>query len=113
MPQSGRWLTKRQRWGSEAIAHLARSMGYNSRRTFFAYPTPRLPMRLPLFVAIAPLGWVLFATTSIAADPAVRFAGDVEPIFRAHCYKCHGKRTQKAGLALHDIDGITRYHVGS
>ncbi len=35
-----------------------------------------------------------------AADPVVQFITDVEPIFRKHCYRCHGEVQDKAGLRL-------------
>lgn len=35
-----------------------------------------------------------------AAEGPVRFAEDVEPLFRRHCYACHGPERQESGLRL-------------
>ena len=35
-----------------------------------------------------------------AAEGPVRFAEDIEPLFRRHCYACHGPERQESGLRL-------------
>src|SRR5262245_42117521 len=35
-----------------------------------------------------------------SAKPAIDFARDVQPIFAAHCYACHGDDKQESGLRL-------------
>ncbi|GIW78974.1 MAG: hypothetical protein KatS3mg105_0781 [Gemmatales bacterium] len=37
---------------------------------------------------------------AFAAEPAVDFKRDIEPIFKAHCYRCHGDKKRKGGLRL-------------
>lgn len=57
-----------------------------------------MPRRLPLFaVALAAL-----ATPAAAADPAVSFNRDVQPILSEYCYHCHGPDagSRKAKLRL-------------
>jgi mono/diheme cytochrome c family protein len=39
-------------------------------------------------------------TSGPAAKPAIDFARDVQPIFAAHCYACHGADKQESGLRL-------------
>jgi mono/diheme cytochrome c family protein len=49
-------------------------------------------------------GWTVFAGESSTLPPAakreVTFKADVEPIFRDHCIKCHGKDKQRGDLRL-------------
>ncbi len=56
---------------------------------------------------IAVVGWVVSpslgqpaAETKTNAAPKVDFARDIEPIFQAHCVKCHGPKKQEGGLRL-------------
>jgi mono/diheme cytochrome c family protein len=35
------------------------------------------------------------------AKGQVDFVRDIQPLFAGHCYKCHGPKKQKSGLALH------------
>lgn len=45
--------------------------------------------------------WALLLTDrSLGQSPAVDFTRDIEPIFREHCYKCHGPTENKGGLRL-------------
>lgn len=53
--------------------------------------------------------WLMAAATAFlsspeaivaAAEPAPDFVGDVQPIFAAHCSKCHGPAKQLGGLRL-------------
>ena len=37
-----------------------------------------------------------------AATRPVDFAKDVQPIFTAHCYTCHGEKKQEAAFRLDD-----------
>jgi hypothetical protein len=39
------------------------------------------------------------ALPAVSSEP-VDFARDIEPIFKRHCYACHGPEKQKAGLRL-------------
>ena len=34
------------------------------------------------------------------ADDAIDFGRDVQPLFKAHCYECHGPKQQKNGFRL-------------
>ena len=34
------------------------------------------------------------------AGDAIDFGRDVQPLFKAHCYECHGPKQQKNGLRL-------------
>ena len=34
------------------------------------------------------------------ADDAIDFGRDVQPLFKAHCYECHGPKQKKNGLRL-------------
>ena len=44
---------------------------------------------------------LLLALGSLKADVnQVDFASDIRPIFKEHCYRCHGSTQQKAGLRL-------------
>jgi hypothetical protein len=38
---------------------------------------------------------------SKAAQRKINFAADIQPILKAHCYKCHGADKQESGLRLH------------
>lgn len=49
---------------------------------------------------LIPCSLVFFAT---ATQAAVSFEEDVRPILQARCYGCHGEKTQKAGVALHNF----------
>lgn len=46
----------------------------------------------------------------LAADEAARvdFSRDVQPIFQAHCHKCHGETKQKGSLRFDGRDGALR-----
>ncbi len=48
---------------------------------------------------IVSIGLILFPTATADAAP-VDFVRDVRPIFRKHCYSCHGEKKQKSGLRL-------------
>ena len=37
---------------------------------------------------------------AISANAQVDFSRDIQPIFRKHCYECHGPETQKSGYRL-------------
>jgi cytochrome c553 len=51
-----------------------------------------------LFCLLAVLAVV--STCSADTPRPVDFAKDVQPIFAAHCYTCHGEKKQRAGLRL-------------
>lgn len=48
---------------------------------------------------VVPLLWAVLFASLVRAEP-VDFVRDVQPIFRAHCYSCHGSEKQKSGLRL-------------
>ena len=43
-----------------------------------------------------------------AADEPVNYAGDVKPIFRQHCLKCHGEDNQEAGINLQNYAALLK-----
>lgn len=43
---------------------------------------------------------LLLPTAELAAQPAVDFKRDIQPIFAAHCWKCHGEKKAMGGLRL-------------
>jgi len=49
------------------------------------------------FVAISALGVIQAAQQAVAKPDFVR---DVQPLFREHCYECHGPKQQKNGFRL-------------
>ncbi len=44
--------------------------------------------------------WAMAGGSVSAAEPAVDFARDIQPLFEKHCYECHGPKKQEAGLRL-------------
>ena len=51
--------------------------------------------------------WVsVHAQSSAAAQPAVDFARDIQPILQKNCYECHGPKKTKARLRLDSQAGI-------
>lgn len=46
------------------------------------------------------LAAVALAVSVVSAQAEIRFTEDIEPIFNAHCYDCHGPDQQKSGLRL-------------
>jgi mono/diheme cytochrome c family protein len=65
-----------------------------------------LTMRLR-FLCFCVLAWVTFAFTGNAAAEtpaesvkAVDFQRDVQPLFRRHCYRCHGQTKSEGGFRL-------------
>ena len=70
---------------------------------------------LLVLAAVAVSAWTLPSLS--AAEPAalpppvdreVDYARDIEPIFRARCYVCHGEQTQQNGLRLDRRDAAFR-----
>src|SRR5258708_37888494 len=56
-------------------------------------------------ISLAATAWCMDLPPSArAADahPAVDFARDIQPIFAARCYDCHGEKKQKSGFRLDD-----------
>jgi mono/diheme cytochrome c family protein len=51
---------------------------------------------VPLLLA----GFIFGAGEQVKTQKQVDFATDVYPIFKAHCFDCHGPQKQKAGLRL-------------
>jgi len=53
--------------------------------------------------------WVsVHAQSSAAAQPAVDFARDIQPILQKNCYECHGPKKTKARLRLDSQAGIMK-----
>jgi YHS domain-containing protein len=46
------------------------------------------------------------AAALTAQDRKVDFVAQIQPILRAHCYKCHGEQKQKGDLRLDRRDGV-------
>ena len=45
---------------------------------------------------------ILYLVATLGAEPAkIDFNRDIQPIFKEHCYKCHGESSSKNGLRLH------------
>ncbi|MDB5341238.1 MAG: putative rane protein [Planctomycetaceae bacterium] len=42
------------------------------------------------------------------ASPAPSFQTDIQPLFKAKCWRCHGETVRKAELTLHTTDGILK-----
>ncbi len=78
---------------------------------------PALRMATAIGALFALLALASFAPIAIALDEAqtavdqraIDFAVDVQPIFAAHCVKCHGPEVQSSGLRL---DGRTHAQAG-
>ena len=66
-----------------------------------------------LFAAIAACGIATIA--SAQGSPAVDFARDVQPIFKKHCYECHGPDKHRNGYRLDRrsaaFGGLVRHNV--
>ncbi|NBY00825.1 MAG: hypothetical protein EBQ87_02415, partial [Planctomycetes bacterium] len=44
---------------------------------------------------------ILYLVAALGAEPAkIDFNRDIQPIFKEHCYKCHGETSSKNGLRL-------------
>jgi hypothetical protein len=56
------------------------------------------PSILPIALLLS--STALFAFPLHAQEPAIDYARDVAPVLEKHCYGCHGKYSQKAGLRL-------------
>jgi len=77
------------------------------RNRYFSFWSWMLPISLTMAT-----GLISFQSRDLAADDqpegkekssqaeAVDFARDIEPIFKTHCYKCHGPKKQEGGLRL-------------
>src|SRR5688572_27603115 len=71
------------------------------RRTTYGHCNPVGPPAMPLPAhPLRPL--VLFAVIggALASEAKVDFHRDVEPVFRASCYTCHGPDKQEGGLRM-------------
>ncbi|MEX0642863.1 MAG: PSD1 and planctomycete cytochrome C domain-containing protein [Pirellulales bacterium] len=60
-----------------------------------------LAVQLPSSIAATPQAK---ATLPPAATSPVDFIKDIQPIFKDHCYACHGEKKQESGLRLDDAD---------
>lgn len=69
--------------------------------------THRSRFRHALALCVVALGGGL-AQASEEAGEAVDFARDIEPIFKANCYECHGPRRQEGGLRLTLLSSVLR-----
>jgi mono/diheme cytochrome c family protein len=50
--------------------------------------------------------WTATCLVAAAADPAVDYARDIQPLFTRSCAECHGPAKQKAGLRLDTAAGV-------
>jgi len=48
----------------------------------------------------------MLAPTLGAAQAPVDYARDVKPIFKQHCYRCHGASQQKGGLRADTVASL-------
>src|SRR4051794_30279762 len=66
--------------------------------------------RLAAFAATLALGVgsSLAVTRSARAEDKVDFGKQIAPILKENCFKCHGAEKQKAKLALHTPEAITK-----
>ena len=55
----------------------------------------RLAMGLRVFAVV-----LLSAVALSAADRQISFSNDIQPVFQATCWKCHGPAVQSSGLDL-------------
>ena len=55
---------------------------------------PNCILRCSIFVAL------LWGSSAPSATSSIQFEKQIEPIFREHCYTCHGPEKQKNGLRL-------------
>ncbi|RLS56686.1 MAG: hypothetical protein DWH91_05995 [Planctomycetota bacterium] len=64
-------------------------------------PIPLLPFRVdPPMRTAATLCGILTMTAPLLAAPPVDYLQQIRPIFRDHCYECHGPKKQESGLRL-------------
>ncbi|HTI70225.1 MAG TPA: c-type cytochrome domain-containing protein, partial [Candidatus Limnocylindria bacterium] len=73
---------------------------------------------LPLLSLAALLGWgnpssaAVSGSEALAAFPAsaqkVEYQRDIEPLFKEHCYGCHGDKRQESGLRLDNRTDATK-----
>lgn len=69
-----------------------------------------MPLRWLPAVSVIPL--IALAATLPAAEPAPaaspNFKDDIQPIFRQHCWKCHGDDKQESGINLQSYAALLR-----
>src|SRR3989442_8491655 len=65
-------------------------------------------MRCSPFLLRASVCLLLALTLRAAEDVKIDFARQVEPVFRARCYGCHGPQQQMNGLRLDQRDDAMR-----
>lgn len=53
-----------------------------------------------LWRIVMPIAFAATATISARGEEAIDFARDVQPLLKAHCFKCHGQLKQQGGLRL-------------
>ncbi|MGN6544537.1 MAG: c-type cytochrome domain-containing protein, partial [Aureliella sp.] len=54
-------------------------------------------------------GWLLSTAAAVAADKELFFESDVRPIFKLHCFHCHGEEEKpEAGLDLRLVRWMAR-----
>ena len=51
--------------------------------------------------------FLVCGTFAFAAEPPVRFEGDVLPILTQRCGSCHGRNEPEAGLSFGDLAAAT------
>src|SRR5688572_12648730 len=68
-----------------------------------------IPALALLLAAIAARGMTAEPRVqTAAAAPTIDFVRDIQPIFEASCYKCHGPAKVRGGLRLDDRDAAMR-----
>src|SRR5262245_17529269 len=92
------WLYQNSRGIFRAIKSQAQLRGWVMKNS-------RLALAVVIVFAVLMAGARRWASSSFAAtnprqQSKVDFARDVQPIFQAHCYGCHGPNRQMAGLRL-------------
>ena len=68
---------------------------------------PREITAAPSEVAAA-RSWVAATRSWVAAAPPVDFKREIEPLFKAHCIRCHGPDEQRSGYRLDSKDAAFR-----
>jgi hypothetical protein len=77
------------------------------KRAFLEGPPLRGP-RTTRRSSLQPIGMAVALIASSGAHAASAYDDLIAPIFRARCVECHGEQKQKAKLALHTWEGLTR-----
>src|SRR5687768_604049 len=83
---------------------LGPSLAVRRRACVVAAKCLREPVRIMSMWLRGSIGAAIAVAGMIGPAPAggADFARDVQPIFAAHCYECHGQREQMADLRFDD-----------